>query len=70
VLFDPTSAVNALWLHATEEAARALRVSLMPTGVRSMEDFEHALAVCNRGTRFVYNAERAAFGAASNHFRE
>ena len=55
VLFDPTSAVNALWLHATEEAARALRVSLVPTGVRSVEDFEHALAAMQQGnaTGFV-----------------
>jgi ABC-type uncharacterized transport system substrate-binding protein len=49
VLFDTTSAVNALWLHATEEAARALRVSLVPTGVRSVEDFEHALAGMQQG---------------------
>ena len=55
VLFDTTSAVNALWLRATEEAARALRVSLVPTGVRSVEDFEHALAVMQQGnaTGFV-----------------
>jgi putative ABC transport system substrate-binding protein len=55
VLFDTTSAVNALWLHATEEAARALRVSLVPTGVRSVEDFEHAVAVMQQGnaTGFV-----------------
>ena len=45
VLCDPTSAVNALWMHDTEEAAQALRVSLVPTGVRSVEDFEHAFAV-------------------------
>src|SRR5262249_30355943 len=49
VLFDTTSAVNALWLHATEEAARALKVSLVPTGIRSVEDFEHALAVMQQG---------------------
>jgi len=55
VLFDPTSAINAFWLHATEEAARALRVSLVPSGVRSVEDFEHALAVMQQGnaTGFV-----------------
>ena len=55
VLFDTTSAVNALWLHATEEAARALRVSLAPTGVRRVEDFEQALAVMQQGnaTGFV-----------------
>src|SRR5207247_3784036 len=42
VLFHPTSAVNALWLHATEEAARGLGVTLVPAGVRSAEDFEQA----------------------------
>jgi putative ABC transport system substrate-binding protein len=45
VLFNATSSVNALWLQATEEAARGLGVSLVPAGVRSAEDFEHALAV-------------------------
>jgi putative tryptophan/tyrosine transport system substrate-binding protein len=45
VLFLATSAVNALWLQATEEAARGLRVTLVPAGVRSAEDFAHALAV-------------------------
>jgi putative ABC transport system substrate-binding protein len=49
VLFDSTSAVNALWLHATEEAARALRVSLVPAGVRSAEGFEHAVAAMHQG---------------------
>jgi len=44
VLFNPTSSVNALWLHATEEAARGLGVTLVPAGVRSVEDFEPALA--------------------------
>ena len=45
VLFNPTSPVNALWLHATEEAARGLQVTLVPAGVRSAEDFEQALTV-------------------------
>ena len=45
VLFNPTSSVNALWLHATEEAARGLEVTLVPAGVRSVEDFEQAFAV-------------------------
>jgi putative ABC transport system substrate-binding protein len=45
VLFHPTSAVNALWLHATEEAARGLQVTLVPAGVRSAEDFAQAFAV-------------------------
>ena len=55
VLFDTTSAVNALWLHATEEAARGLGVGLVPAGVHSAEDFEHALAVMQHGnaTGFV-----------------
>jgi len=45
VLFHATAAVNALWLHATEEAAQGLGVTLVPAGVRSAEDFEQALAV-------------------------
>jgi len=45
VLFNPTSSVNALWLHAMEEAARGLEVTLVPAGVRHVEDFEQALAV-------------------------
>ena len=45
VLFNPTSSVNTLWLHATEEAARGLGVPLVPAGVRSVEDFEPAFAV-------------------------
>src|SRR5712691_5546202 len=55
VLFHTTSSVNALWLHATEEAARGLKVTLVPAGVRSAEDFEHALAVMKHGnaTGFV-----------------
>jgi putative ABC transport system substrate-binding protein len=47
VLFNTTSAVNALWLHATEEAAR--EVTLVPAGVRRAEDFEHAFAVMQQG---------------------
>jgi putative ABC transport system substrate-binding protein len=49
VLFNPTSNVNALWLHATEEAARGLQVTLVPAGVRSAEDFAQALAVMQQG---------------------
>jgi len=49
VLFEATSAVNALWLHAMEEAARGLGVTLVPTSVRSAEDFEPALAVMQHG---------------------
>jgi putative tryptophan/tyrosine transport system substrate-binding protein len=48
VLFTPTSPANALWLHATEEAAQRLGVTLVPTGVRSVEDFESAVAVMHR----------------------
>jgi putative tryptophan/tyrosine transport system substrate-binding protein len=51
VLFNPTSAVNALWLQATEEAARGVGVTLVPAGVRSVEDFEQALAVMQQGCR-------------------
>src|SRR5262249_51231459 len=42
-------AVNALWLQATEEAARELGVTLVPAGASSAEDFEHALAVMQHG---------------------
>jgi putative ABC transport system substrate-binding protein len=45
MLFNPISSVNALWLHATEEAARGLGVTLVPAGVQSVEGFEQALAV-------------------------
>jgi len=55
VLFDVTQSVHALWLHATEEAARGLGVTLVPAGVRRAEEFEHALAVMQHGnaTGFV-----------------
>jgi len=45
VLFNATAPVNALWLRATEEAARGLGVTLVPAGVRSAEDFAQAFAV-------------------------
>ena len=45
VLFDVTQSVHALWLQTMEEAARGLGVTLVPAGVRSAEDVEHALAV-------------------------
>jgi putative ABC transport system substrate-binding protein len=45
VLFNPTSSVNALWLRATEEAARGLGVTLVLAGVQSVEGFEPAFAV-------------------------
>jgi ABC-type uncharacterized transport system substrate-binding protein len=50
VLFNATAAVNVLWLHATEEAAQGLKVTLVPAGVRSMEDVEQALAVMQHGS--------------------
>jgi ABC-type uncharacterized transport system substrate-binding protein len=49
VLFNPLTPVNALWLHATEEAARALGVPLVPAGVRREEDFEPAMAIMQQG---------------------
>jgi ABC-type uncharacterized transport system substrate-binding protein len=49
VLFNPTSSVNALWLQATEEAARALGVPLVLAGVRRAEDFEPAFAEMQQG---------------------
>ena len=49
VLFNPTSASNALWLQATEKAAQGLQVTLVPAGVRSAEDFEQALTVMQQG---------------------
>ena len=71
VLFDPTSAVNALWLQAMEEAARALRVSLVPTGVRRVEDFEHALAEMHQGnaTGFVVLGGSLLLGSDGNRER-
>jgi putative tryptophan/tyrosine transport system substrate-binding protein len=45
VLFNPTSSVTALWLHATEEAARRLGVTLVSAGARRAEDLEQAVAV-------------------------
>jgi putative ABC transport system substrate-binding protein len=49
ILFNATSAMNAHWLKAIEEAAPKLRVRLVPTGVRSAEDFEEAFALMKRG---------------------
>jgi putative ABC transport system substrate-binding protein len=67
-LFNPTSAVNALWLHATEEAARRLQVTLVPAGVRSAEDFEQAFAVMQHGNArgFVVLQGDPLFAAAGN----
>jgi putative ABC transport system substrate-binding protein len=49
VLFDVTQSVHALWLHTIEEAARGLGVTLVPAGIRSAEDVEHAVAVMQHG---------------------
>jgi putative tryptophan/tyrosine transport system substrate-binding protein len=49
VLFNPMTPVNALWLQATEQAARALGVPLVPVGVRRAEDFEPAVAGTQQG---------------------
>jgi len=70
VLFNATSAVNALWLHATEEAARALGVSLVPAGVSRAEDFEHAAAVMQHGnaTGFIVLGE-PLFACCGNNTR-
>jgi putative ABC transport system substrate-binding protein len=59
VLFNTTVPVNALWLHATEEAVRGLGVTLVPVGVRSAKAFEHALAVMQHenATGFVVLGE-------------
>jgi putative ABC transport system substrate-binding protein len=70
VLFNPTSSVTALWLHAIEDAARALGVSLVPAGVRSAEDFEEALGVMQHGnaTGFVVLGD-AMFVCCGNNTR-
>jgi putative ABC transport system substrate-binding protein len=49
VLFNPTASITALWVHATEEAARGLGVTLVPASVRSAEDFAQAVAVMKNG---------------------
>jgi putative tryptophan/tyrosine transport system substrate-binding protein len=49
VLFNPMTPVNALWLQAPEEAARALGVPLVPAGVRRAEDFAPAVAGMQQG---------------------
>ena len=71
VLFNPTSSVNALWLHAMEEAARGLEVSLVPAGVRRVEDFAQALAVMQHENArgFVVLMGDPLFGYPPNHVR-
>jgi putative tryptophan/tyrosine transport system substrate-binding protein len=48
ILFNPDSAINARYLRAIQEAARALDVTLIPTGVRRVEDFEPAFVRMKR----------------------
>jgi putative ABC transport system substrate-binding protein len=71
VLFDTTSAVNALWLQATEEAARTMRMSLVPTGVRRVEDVEQALAEMQQEnvTGFVVLGGSLVLGSDGNRER-
>jgi putative ABC transport system substrate-binding protein len=66
-LFNTTSSVNALWLKATEEAAGKLGVRLVPTGVRSPADFEHAFALMKQAEAagFVVLGEPLFFGPNS-----
>jgi hypothetical protein len=66
-LFNTTSSVNALWLKAAEEAAAKLGVRLVPTGVRSPEDFEQAFALMKQAeaTGFVVLGEPLFFGPNS-----
>ncbi len=44
ILFNATSPIKARYLKAAENSARKLRASLLPTGVRSVDDFERAFA--------------------------
>jgi putative ABC transport system substrate-binding protein len=69
VLFNPTSPVTALWLHATEEAARGLGVTLVPAGARSAEDFEQAMAVMKQenATGFVVLGGDGLFVCCGNN---
>jgi putative ABC transport system substrate-binding protein len=71
VLFNPTSSVNALWLQATEEAARGVGVTLVPAGVRSVEDFEPALAMMQRenATGFLVLLGHPLLGSQPNRER-
>ena len=71
-LFNITSSVNALWLKATEEAAGKLGVRLVPTGVRSPEDFEQAFALMKQAeaTGFVVLGEPLFFGPNSRRVND
>ena len=71
-LFNTTSSVNALWLKAIEEAAGKLGVRLVPTGVRSPEDFEQAFALMKQAeaTGFVVLGEPLFFGPNSRRVND
>jgi putative tryptophan/tyrosine transport system substrate-binding protein len=71
-LFNTTSSVNVLCLKATEEAAGKLGVRLVPTGVRSPEDFERAFALMKQAeaTGFVVLGEPLFFGPNSRLVNE
>jgi putative tryptophan/tyrosine transport system substrate-binding protein len=71
VLFNPTSSVTALWLHATEEAARRLGVPLVSAGARSAEDLEQAVAVMQHenATGFVVLGGDGLFVCCGNNTR-
>jgi putative ABC transport system substrate-binding protein len=71
-LFNTTSSVNALWLKATEEAAGKLGVRLVPTGVRSPEDFEQAFALMKQAEAagFVVLGEPLFFGPNSQRVND
>jgi putative ABC transport system substrate-binding protein len=71
-LFNTTSSVNALWLKATEEAAGKLGVRLVPTGVRSPEEFEQAFALMKQAeaTGFVVLGEPLFFGPNSRRVND
>jgi ABC-type uncharacterized transport system substrate-binding protein len=49
VLFNAMSSVTAHLLQVTEEVAQELKVTLVPAGVHSAEDFEAAMAVMKDG---------------------
>lgn len=48
ILFNADSPINARYLKTIQEAARTLEVSLIPVGVRRVEDFEPAFARMKR----------------------
>jgi putative ABC transport system substrate-binding protein len=67
-LFNTASSVNALWLKAAEDAAHKLGVRLVPTGVRSPEDFEQAFALMKQAevAGFVVLGEPLFFGGPNS----